>query len=140
MLKDKWEEWIENAEVEYTKRGNQKCASYTLVAGWANEIRKFVVTKDLIVTGFCQCGYIDYEVDISVLHSHLCQMIEKRQVPEEVIQEVNELFEETLSLNEEEDNEDKQEIPLNHRNPLTIHLMVQNVMKRISKLKVEIKT
>ena len=38
-----------------------------------------------VVRGFCQCGYIGWNGDISTLHSKLRATVESREVPAEVI-------------------------------------------------------
>ena len=52
VLKEKWEDWIENGEAEYTEGGNRMRASYQVVAEWADDAWK----KDaLIMEGFRHC-------------------------------------------------------------------------------------
>ena len=53
--------------------------------------------------GFRQYGYMEYADNISVLHSRLKETIDKRQVPEKAIQEVNKLLEEMMTLQLEEE-------------------------------------
>ena len=43
------------------EKGNRKCASYQLVAEWADITRKKAATNELIIKGFRQCGYIEYD-------------------------------------------------------------------------------
>ena len=52
----------------------------------------------MIIKGICQCDYIEYDDETSNLHSRLQETIKKREVPEEVIQGVNEVPEEMLTL------------------------------------------
>ena len=52
----------------------------------------------MIIKWFRQCGYIEYDGETSNLHSRLQETIKKREVPEEVIQGVNEVLEEMLTL------------------------------------------
>ena len=52
----------------------------------------------MIIKGICQCDYIEYDDETSNLHSRLQETIKKREVPEEVIQGVNEVLEEMLTL------------------------------------------
>ena len=56
--------------------------------------------------GFRQYGYMEYADNISVLHSRLKETIDKRQVPEKAIQEVNKLLEEMMTLQLEEESAD----------------------------------
>ena len=93
-MRDEWEAWIEGTEVEYTASGNRKRASYQLVAEWADKIWKEVATDDVILQGFRECGYIEYNNDVSKLHSRLKETLESREVPQEVITEMNEFIEE----------------------------------------------
>ena len=86
-MKEKWEDWIGNGEAEFTEKGNRKRTSYQLVAEWADDTWKKVATDELIIKGFRQCGYADYDGETSNLHSRLQETIKKREVPEEVIRE-----------------------------------------------------
>ena len=52
----------------------------------------------MIIKGICQCDYIEYDDETSNLHPRLQETIKKREVPEEVIQGVNEVLEEMLTL------------------------------------------
>ena len=80
-MKEKWQDWIVNGEAEFTEKGNRKRASYQLVAEWADNTWKKVATDELIIKGFRQCGYTEY--DGETLHSRLQETIKKREVPEE---------------------------------------------------------
>ena len=60
-MKEKWEDWIVNGEAEFTEKGNRKRASYQLVAEWADGTWKKVATDELIIKGFHQCGYIEFD-------------------------------------------------------------------------------
>ena len=57
----------------------------------------------MIIKGFCQCDYIEYDDETSNLHSRLQKTIKKREVPEEVIQGVNKFLEEMLALQLDEE-------------------------------------
>ena len=87
-LKEKWQEWSDFGEREYTEVGNRRRASYTRVAEWVFDVWRKATTNDLIVRGFRQCGYIGGNGDINTLHSKL-RAVESREVPAEVIDEVN---------------------------------------------------
>ena len=103
VMKEKWEDWIENGDAEFTEKESRKRASYQLVAGWADDTLKKVATDELIIKGFRQCGYIEYDGETSNLHSRLQETIKKREVPEEVIQGVNEFLEEMMALQLDEE-------------------------------------
>ena len=67
IMKEKWEDWIENGAAEFTEKGNRKCASYQIVAEWADYTWKKIATDELI-KGFRQCVYIEYDGETSNLH------------------------------------------------------------------------
>ena len=94
IMKEKWEDWIVNGEAEFMEKGNKKRVSYQLVAEWPDDGSKKVATDELILKGFRQCGYIEYDGETSNLHSRLQETIKERKVPEEVIQGVNEFLKE----------------------------------------------
>ena len=52
LIKEKWEDWIVNGEAKFMEKGNRKCASYQLVAEWADDTRKKDATDELIIKGF----------------------------------------------------------------------------------------
>ena len=54
IMKEKWEDQIVNGEIEFMEKGNRKCASYQIVAEWADDTWKKVATDELIIKGFCQ--------------------------------------------------------------------------------------
>ena len=62
----------------------------------------------MIIKGFRQCGYIEYDGETSNLHSRLQETIKKREVPEEVIQGVNEFLEEVMALQLDEESPDEE--------------------------------
>lgn len=90
-LKDKWADWI-NCEVEYTRTGKRKRASYEMVAKWAHEAWK-KVPNEIIFSGFKQCGYIEWNGNLDVLYSRLKETITNRAVPLSLILEVEEMIE-----------------------------------------------
>ena len=55
-------------------------------AEWVDDTWKKLAIDELIIKGFRQCGYIEYDDEISNLHSRLQVTIKKYEVPEEVIQ------------------------------------------------------
>ena len=98
IMKEKWKHWIVNGEAEFTENRNRKRASYQLVAEWVDDTWKKVATDELIIKGFRQCDYIEYDGETSNLHSRLQETIKKREVPEEVIQGVNKFLEDIMAL------------------------------------------
>ena len=85
----KRQEWIVLGEHEYTEAGNRRRASCTMVTEWAFDVWRKVATDDLIVRGLRQCGYIGSDGDTSTLPSKLHATVESREVPAEMIDEVN---------------------------------------------------
>ena len=59
----------------------------------------------MIIKGFRQCGYIEYDGETSNLHSRLQETIKKR---EELIQGVNEFLEEMMALQLDEESPDEE--------------------------------
>ena len=78
-------------------------ANLILTAEWEDDTWKKVTTDELIIKGFRQCGYIEYDGEISNLHSRLQETIKKRKVPEEVIQGVNKFLEDIMALELDEE-------------------------------------
>jgi len=75
---------------------------------WVDKVFKKVATDELILKGFRECGYMEYSNDILVLHSRLQDTIKGRQVPFNVVQEVNKFLEEMLEAQlEAESNDDE---------------------------------
>ena len=107
-MKEKWEDWIVNGEVEFMEKGNRKRASNQLVAEWVDDTWKKVTTDELIIKGFRQCGHIEYDGETSNLRSRLQEAIKKHEVPEEVIQGVNEFLEEMMALQLDEELPDEE--------------------------------
>ena len=101
-------DWIANGEAEFPEKGNRKDASYELLAELVDDIWKNVATDELIIKGFLQCGYIEYDGKTSNLHSRLQETVKKREVPEEVIQGVNKFLEEMLALQLDKESPDKE--------------------------------
>ena len=62
----------------------------------------------IIIKGFRQCGYIEYDGETSNLHSRLQETIKKHEDPEEVIQGENEFLEEMMALQLGEQSPDKE--------------------------------
>ena len=68
-----------------------------MVAKWAQEAWK-EVPNDMIVSGFKQIGFIEWDGDLDVLHSRLKETITNRAVPMSLILEVEEMI---LAIEEE---------------------------------------
>ena len=85
-----------------------KRESYQLAAEWADDTWKKVATDELIIKGFHQRGCIEYDGETSKLHSRLQETIKKREVPDEVIQGVNEFLEEMMALQLDEESPDEE--------------------------------
>ena len=88
-LKDQWEEWLDNGKEEFTKSGNRKRASYQMAAEWVYKAWREVAKDDIIVRGFLENGYIDWGGNYAQCHSRLRETIESRDVPREVLDEVD---------------------------------------------------
>ena len=108
IRKEKWKDWIVNGEAEFMEKGNRKRASYRLVAEWADDTWKKVATDELIIKWFCQCGYIEYDSETSDFYSRLQETIKKPEVPEEVIQGVNDFLKEMMALQLGEESPDEE--------------------------------
>ena len=89
------------------EKGNRKSASYQLVVECADDTWKKVATDELIIKGFRQCGYIEYDGETSNLHSWLQKTIKKRKVPEELIQGIKEFLNEMMALQLDDKSPDK---------------------------------
>ena len=85
---NRWEDWVENGEAEFTKKEIARRASYQLVPEWADDTWKKTTISDLTMKGFQQYDYIEYAWNISLLHSRLEETIKKHEFPEDIIQEV----------------------------------------------------
>ena len=83
-------------------------ANLILTAEWEDDTWKKVTTDELIIKGFRQCGYIEYDGETSNQHSRFQETIKKREVPEEVIHGVNEFLEEMMALQLDEESPDEE--------------------------------
>ena len=63
-----------------------------MVVNWVNDVWQQVATTNAILKGFKECGYIGYNGDINSLHSRLRDTIVNREIPPEVLAEVNEFL------------------------------------------------
>ena len=108
-MREKWEDWVENGEVEYTKSGKRKSASYQMICEWVEEVWK-KIKPEFIVRGFKENGYIEYDHDINVLHSRLEETLRNRKVPSAVIDEVDSLIKEFSFLDESHESDDNDNI------------------------------
>ena len=107
-MKEKSEDWIVNGDAKFTEKGNRNRASYQLVAEWAYDTWKKVANDELIIKGFRKCSYIEHDGETSNLHSRLQETMKKREVPEEIIQGVNEFLEEMMALQLDEEMPDEE--------------------------------
>ena len=105
ILKERGAEWIASGTEEYTKQGNRHRASYETICQWVFETWKSVAKPAFIVSGFQQCGYIEWNDDYQKLHSRLRDTILNRAVPIEAILEVNEMLLELEEASEDVSNE-----------------------------------
>lgn len=92
ILKERWADWFTNCTEEFTKQGNRRRASYEMICQWIIEAWKVVAKPEFVVSGFQQCGYIEWDGDYQKLHSRLRDTILNRAVPIETILEVNEML------------------------------------------------
>ena len=97
-LREKWDEWMTDGEIQYTASGKRKRASYQMVVEWINDVWRKVATDDAIMKGFKECGYIGYDGNVDSLHSRLRDTMVNSEVPPEVLTEVNEFL---IQLEEE---------------------------------------
>ena len=91
-LRTKWNEWMTGGEIQFTASGKRKRASYEMVVNWVNDVWQQVATDNAILKGFKECGYIGYDGDVNSLHSRLRDTIVNREIPPEVLAEVNEFL------------------------------------------------
>ena len=92
-----------NGVAEFTKSGKPRKASYEMVAKWIDGEWK-TVEHESIIKGFQENGYIDYAGNKNVLHSGLQQTLAEGQVPQDLIQEVNDFIAEFSAI----DNDDQE--------------------------------
>ena len=62
----------------------------------------------MIIKWFCQCGYIEYDGKTSDFYSRLQETIKNPEVPEKVIQGVNEFLKEMMALQLGEESPDEE--------------------------------
>ena len=79
-------------EIQFTPSGKRKRASYEMVLNWVNDVWQQVASDNAILKGFKECGYIGQNGNVHSLHSHLRDRIVKREIPPEVLAEVNEFL------------------------------------------------
>ena len=58
-------------EVKYTASGNRQKASYNQVDKWVYDVWNLVAEDELIIKGFEQFGYINFDGDCNKLHSRI---------------------------------------------------------------------
>ena len=91
-LRNKWNEWMTGGEIQFTASSKRKRASYEMVVNWVNDVWQQVATNNAVLKGFKECGSIGYDGDVNSLHSHLRDTIVNREIPPEVLAEVNEIL------------------------------------------------
>ena len=91
-LRNKWNESMTGGEIQFTASGKRKRASYEMVVNWVNDVWQQVATNNAVLKGFKECGSIGYDGDVNSLHSHLRDTIVNREIPPEVLAEVNEIL------------------------------------------------
>ena len=91
-LRTKWNEWMTGGEIQFTASGKCKRASYDMVFNWINDVWQQVATDNAILKGFKEYGYIGYNGDVNSFHSRLRDTIVSREIPPEVLAEVNEFL------------------------------------------------
>ena len=92
VLRDKWNNRITDGVIQYKASGKGKRASYEMVVEWITIAWRKVANCDAILKGFKECGYIGYDGNVERLHSGLRDTMVNREVPPEVIAELNEFF------------------------------------------------
>ena len=78
-------------EIQFTASGKRKRASYEMVVNWVNDVWQQVATDNAILKGFKECEYIGYD-GYDSLYSRLRDTIVNREIPPEVLAEVNEFM------------------------------------------------
>ena len=104
-LKDQWEEWLDNGKEEFTKSGKRRRASYEMVvAQLVHKAWRDVATDKIIVRGFLENGYMGKWVNgkTAELHLKLRTTVESRNVPLEVLEEVDQFLNEMQTMEAEE--------------------------------------
>ena len=90
-MRNKWNEWMTGGEIQFTASSKRKRASYEMVVNWVNDVWQQVAADKIILKGFKECGYIGYD-NVNSLHSCLRETIVNREIPPEVLAEVNEFL------------------------------------------------
>ena len=74
----KWEEWISEGEVELTRGGRRRRASYAEVARWVNDVWK-ALDRQLLQQAFVSCGITGERQP--ALHQRLHALVHEGQLP-----------------------------------------------------------
>ena len=64
---------------------------------------KHIATDESILDDIRQCGYFDFDGSIDKLHSKFCDTIKNREVPYELLEEVNDFIDEMKSIAEDDE-------------------------------------
>ncbi|XP_062517303.1 uncharacterized protein LOC134192574 [Corticium candelabrum] len=97
-MREKWIQWLSDGEVEYTRSGKRKSASYEMVVHWVSECWK-ALSNDLIHQSFLSCGITG---EASVRFHQRLQLILQDEA-------VNDKDEEASGLTDTEENEERDE-------------------------------
>ena len=91
ILKNRWAEWLDHGEEDFTRTGKRRRASYEMIASWVEEAWRHI-TPELILIGSRECGYIQWDGNFDNLHSRFRETIVRQEVPLDVIAEVDNLL------------------------------------------------
>ena len=84
-----WEDWLENSEQEFTRSGRRRPAGYDLVAQWVVKAWRDI-PQEMKISSFTKCG-ISADSNKDDLHSNLKRLLEDRQLPDDVIEDEDEI-------------------------------------------------
>ena len=112
-----WDALLTEGEVEYTRTGKRKRASYGMVAEWVSHAWNSIATDDYIMKGFRECGYHMWDGKPDSLFSRLAKTLKNDEVNQEIRDEVDEEREEMLASIADEADADEMELagPVNER-------------------------
>eukprot|EP00117_Sycon_ciliatum_P000639 scpid87539/ scgid6626/ len=81
LVREQWEEWLESGEIEFTRTGKRKRASYVTVAEWVVSNRE-KAPASLNTQSFVKCGLTPPE-STDILHSALKTLLDTGDLPED---------------------------------------------------------
>ena len=94
VLKKVLEESLDTDKAEWTEFENRKHALHETVVDWEIDAWKHLAPDGLILDGFRQCGYFDFDGRIDRLYSKLRDTIKNREVPYDLVKKVNAVIDE----------------------------------------------